>query len=254
MNPTFAKVKTTAKSFSHLTIIMNIIITGATKGIGRAIAERFAAEGHHIIVCSRNESELSKMQEIFSKTYLNSTLETRVVDMSKKEEVQQFSKWITAAGITPGIVVNNAGYFIPGSVHNEEDGTLEKMIEVNLYSAYHFTRMLLPKMMEAKQGHIFNMCSIASLNAYANGGAYSISKFALLGFSKNLREEMKPYGIKVTAVLPGATMTASWEGADIDPKRIMEANDVAEMVYAASKLSPQAVVEDIILRPQLGDL
>jgi short-subunit dehydrogenase len=92
------------------------------------------------------------------------------------------------------------------------------------------------------------------LNAYANGGAYSISKFALLGFSKNLREEMKPNGIKVTAVLPGATMSASWKGANIDPERIMVANDIATMVYAASQLSPQAVVEDIILRPQLGDL
>jgi short-subunit dehydrogenase len=109
-------------------------------------------------------------------------------------------------------------------------------------------------MMKRKQGHIFNMCSIASLQAYANGGAYSISKFALLGFSKNLREEMKPHGIKVTAVLPGATMTASWAGSNIDPNRIMEVNDIAEMVYTSSKLSPMAVVEDIILRPQLGDL
>jgi short-subunit dehydrogenase len=174
--------------------------------------------------------------------------------MGNKNEVQQFGRWITEAAITPDILVNNAGHFIPGSVCNEDEGPLEKMMEVNLYSAYHFTRVLLPGMMEAKQGHIFNICSIASLNAYANGGAYSISKFALLGFSKNLREEMKPHGIKVTAVLPGATMTASWEGAGVDPKRIMEANDVAEIIFMASKLSPQAVVEDIILRPQLGDL
>jgi short-subunit dehydrogenase len=109
-------------------------------------------------------------------------------------------------------------------------------------------------MIKQKSGHVFNVCSIASLNAYANGGAYSISKFALLGFSKNLREEMKPHGIKVTAVLPGATMSASWVGASIDPHRIMEANDIATMIFAASQLSAQAVVEDIILRPQLGDL
>jgi short-subunit dehydrogenase len=90
--------------------------------------------------------------------------------------------------------------------------------------------------------------------AYANGGSYSISKFALLGFSKNLRQELKPHGIKVTAVMPGATLSASWDGFDIDPTRIMEVNDIAAMVYAASKLSPMAVVEDIVLRPQLGDL
>ena len=233
---------------------MNIVITGGTKGIGRAIAEKFATGANNIIVCARNEAELTKMKEHFTEHFPNSTLTTYAVDMGDKKQVVDFAKSIIDSGVVPDVVVNNAGYFIPGSVHNEEDGTIERMIEVNLYSAYHFTRTLLSKMMEAKTGHIFNICSIASLNAYANGGSYSISKFALLGFSKNLREEMKPYGIKVTAVLPGATMTASWEGADIDPKRIMEVYDVAEMIYAASKLSPQAVVEDIILRPQLGDL
>jgi short-subunit dehydrogenase len=109
-------------------------------------------------------------------------------------------------------------------------------------------------MMARKRGHIFNICSIASLNAYPNGGSYSISKFALLGFSKNLREELKPHGIKVTAVCPGATMTDSWAGSNIDPKRIMEAEDVAKIIFTASQLSPMADVEDIIMRPQLGDL
>jgi len=109
-------------------------------------------------------------------------------------------------------------------------------------------------MMKAKSGHIFNMCSIASLAAYSNGGSYSISKFALLGFSKNLREELKSYNIKVTAVLPGAVYTDSWSGTGVSPERIMEADDVASMVHAATLLSPQACVEDIIMRPQLGDV
>jgi short-subunit dehydrogenase len=123
-----------------------------------------------------------------------------------------------------------------------------------MYSAYQLTRQLLPAMMAAKQGHIFNLCSIASLQAYANGGSYSISKFALMGFSKNLREELKPYNIKVTAVYPGAVMTDSWGDFDNSQQRIMEANDIAAMIIAATKLSPQAVVEDIVIRPQLGDL
>jgi short-subunit dehydrogenase len=143
---------------------------------------------------------------------------------------------------------------VPGSVHNEPEGALEQMINTNLYSAYHLTRALLPAMMAAKEGHIFNMCSIASLQAYANGGAYSISKFALMGFSKNLREELKQYNIKVTAVYPGATMTDSWSGSGVDPHRIMKAGDVANMIYTAAFLSPQACVEEILLRPQLGDL
>jgi NADP-dependent 3-hydroxy acid dehydrogenase YdfG len=109
-------------------------------------------------------------------------------------------------------------------------------------------------MIAQQSGHIFNMCSIASLQAYNNGGAYSISKFALAGFSKNLREEMKQHGIKVTTVYPGAAFTDSWAGSGVDPQRIMEASDIAEMIYTASRLSPQACVEDILLRPQLGDL
>jgi NADP-dependent 3-hydroxy acid dehydrogenase YdfG len=108
--------------------------------------------------------------------------------------------------------------------------------------------------MENKSGHIFNTCSIASLNAYANGGSYSISKFALLGFSKNLREELKPHNIKVTHILPGAVYTESWHGSGVEETRMMQANDIAAMVYAASQLSIGACVEEIIIRPQLGDI
>jgi len=232
---------------------MNVIITGASKGLGKAIAEKFAETGNNLFVCSRNEVELYKMmQEILTK-YPQCTIKAKPVDLSVKEEVKSFGNWCLQFG-APDILINNAGQFIPGSVYNEEEGALEKMIEMNLFGAYHLTRLLLPKMMEAKRGHIFNMCSVASIKAYANGGAYSISKFALLGFSKNLREEMKPYNIKVTAVIPGAAYTESWASSGIEEKRFMQAKDIAEMVFAASQLSPQACVEEILLRPQLGDI
>lgn len=233
---------------------MNVVITGVTKGIGRAIAEKFASFAHTIIGCARNEMDLYKTMDELITAYPDCSVKVKPVDMSNAEQVKQFGNWLNEKELVPDILINNAGDFMPGSVHNEKEGTLERMIEVNLYSAYHLTRTVLPAMMQKRRGHIFNMCSIASLQAYSNGGSYSISKFALLGFSKNLREEMKPYGIKVTAICPGATMTASWAGSDIDPKRIMEVNDIADMVYATSQLSPMAVVEDIVMRPQLGDL
>lgn len=232
---------------------MNIIITGASKGIGKAIAERFAAKGHTLLLCSRSEKQLYDTVAMLQTHYPQSTVKAMPVDMGVKEQAKQFGTWCLGFGV-PEILVNNAGQFLPGSVYNEEEGILEQMIEVNLYSAYHLTKTVLPVMMQAKRGHIVNICSIASLHAYTNGGSYSISKFALLGFSKNLREELKPHGIKVTAVCPGATMSGSWDGAHIDPKRIMEAEDVAKMIYASSQLSPMADVEDIIMRPQLGDL
>ena len=232
---------------------MNIIITGASKGIGRAITLQYAAAGHTVLVCARGEVGLYNLVQEIQTLYPSTIIKGLPIDMSKKEEIIEFANWCLQFG-TPDIVINNAGMFVPGSIAEEEEGILEEMITTNLYSAYHLTRALLPSMITKQTGHIFNICSIASMQAYNNGGSYSISKFALLGFSKNLREELKPKGIKVTAVLPGAAFTDSWSGSGVDPNRIMEADDVAKMIFAASLLSPQAVVEDIILRPQLGDL
>ena len=238
---------------------MNIIITGASKGLGKAIAEKFAANNNNIFMCARNEVALYKTMEELQTKFPSVVIKAKAFDVSIKEEAKAFGKWVLSLKFPVDILINNAGNFLPGSVHEEEDGTFEKMIAANLCSAYHLTRTLLPEMMKQENAenarkHIFNMCSTASFEAYTNGGSYSISKFALAGFSKNLREEMKPHGIKVTSVFPGAVYTDSWSESGVDPKRIMEANDVAEMIYAASQLSQQATVEDIILRPQLGDL
>lgn len=234
---------------------MQIVITGASKGIGLAIAERFLddKEGHIVILCARNEEVLKTKSMELQARFPRTTIHAYGVDMSKKEDIIEFAQTINAIGTTD-ILVNNAGQFVPGSCHEEADGQLEEMIKANLYSAYHLTRALLPAMLTNASGHIFNMCSIASLHAYSNGGSYSISKFALAGFTKNLREELKSKGIKVTGIYPGATLTGSWDGVEIAPERIMEAKDIAEMIYTAAHLSPQAVVEEIVLRPQLGDL
>jgi len=233
--------------------MMNIVITGASKGMGKAMAEKFAAAKNKIFICSRNKRELAETAEELNKNFGNN-VKYFSADLSIKSDIQKFADWILEQGIQPDILINNAGQFIPGSIYNEEEGTLEKMMNINLFSAYHLTRALIPSMIEKRNGHIINICSIAALKAYSNGGSYSISKYALMGFSKNLREEMKPFNIKVTAVYPGAVYTASWEGADIPPSQIMEVDDIAEMVYAASLLSAQACVEDIVIRPLLGDL
>lgn len=233
---------------------MNCIITGASKGLGRAMAERFAAGGFTLYLCSRNEKNLSETIEVLKVRYPGVTIHGRAVDMGIKSEAAAFGKWLLDAGVEIDVLINNAGVFLPGSVYDEPEGLLEQLMAVNLYSAYHLTRKLLPAMMARRSGHIFNICSIASFKAWANGGAYSITKYALAGFSANLREELKPHNIKVTSVYPGATYTDSWAGTGVDPQRIMKAADVAEMVHAASRLSPQATVEEILLRPQLGDL
>jgi len=233
---------------------MNVVITGASRGLGKAMAEKFGANNYNLYLTSRSDILLYKTVEEFQHRFPQITIKAKAFDLSVKSGAVDFANWILSTEISVDILINNAGTFLPGGVADEEDGVLEKMIETNLYSAYHVTRILLTRLLQQKKGHIFNLCSIASLKAYKNGGSYSISKFALAGFSKNLREELAPYGIKVTAVYPGAAYTDSWSASGVDAIRLMKANDVAEMVFAASQLSPQACVEDIILRPQLGDL
>lgn len=233
---------------------MNIVITGASRGLGKAIAELFAANGYNLYLTSRSAVALYKTMEELTTRFPDVTIKAKPFDLSEREQVRQLAEWILGLDITVDILVNNAGSFEPGSVYNEPEGTMESMMNINFFSAYHLTRALIPEMIKRKSGHIFNMCSIASFQAYKNGGAYSISKFALAGFSKNLREEMKPFGIKVTSVYPGAANTDSWAGSGIDPKRIMETADIAMMIFSSSQLSVQACVEEIVLRPQLGDL
>ncbi|HEY9364604.1 MAG TPA: SDR family oxidoreductase, partial [Chitinophagaceae bacterium] len=167
---------------------MNIVITGSSKGLGKSVAERFAGDkqGHSILMCARDKKKLETTAKELQGRFPRSNIKTFPCDLGVKKEVINFANWIQQEVDKVDILVNNAGLFIAGSVHNEPEDALEKMIAVNLYSAYHLTRLLLRGMIEKKTGHIFNMCSIASLQSYANGGAYSISKFALLGFSKNL--------------------------------------------------------------------
>lgn len=233
---------------------MNAVISGGTKGIGRAIADLLADKGFHLAICSRNQDDLDNMREEYQEKFPKIDFITMVCDMSKKEEVLAFGELIKSKWKEVHILVNNAGVFLPGEVHKEEDGVLESQIETNLYSAYHLTRSLMPHILNHKEGHIFNMCSVASLIAYPNGGSYSISKFALLGFSKVLREELKETGTKVTAIMPGATWSNSWAGVDLPEERLMQASDIAHSLWAAYKLGPSAVIEELVIRPQEGDL
>jgi short-subunit dehydrogenase len=232
---------------------MNVVITGASQGIGRAVAARFAGMGAHLFLCSRHMGRTLDWQRALMEKH-GCRITGHDADLSTSDGVGSFGRVVLEGCDAVDVLVNNAGVFEPGSVLDEPEGRLEGMLSLNLLSAYRLTRILVPGMVRRRSGHVFNICSVAALKAYDNGGSYSISKWALLGFTRNLREELKPHGVKVTAVHPGATMTASWDGFGIEPSRIMEADDVAAMVAAAALLSPQACVEEILMRPQLGDL
>ncbi len=225
-----------------------VFVSGASKGIGLAVAHRFLAEGFDVAVNASTEASLEQVRLTYPQ------FKVYRADMSQKSEVEELAKWLNQDFGPLDVLVNNVGRFLPGSVHSESDEAFEMMMHTNVFSNYYLTKRVLPAMMERQSGTIFNLCSIASIMAYANGGAYSISKHALLGFSKVLREEMKPHGIRVVSVLPGATLTASWEGVDLPAERFMPAEDIASIIWDTYKLSSRTVVEEILLRPMLGDI
>ena len=233
---------------------MKVVITGASRGLGLAMAEAFAKEGHDLYLTSRSEVNLYHTLASLQARFPDQIIKAKAFDLGSKTGAVEFGQWVLGSVNEIDILINNAGIFEPGRVIDEPEGQMEKMMNTNFLSAYYVTRVILPSMMARKSGHIFNMSSIAALQAYPNGGSYSVSKFALTGFSKNLREELKPYSIKVTCLYPGAAYTDSWAAAGISSERIMKPTDIADTVVQISKLSPQAVVEDLIIRPLLGDL
>ena len=221
------------------------LVTGASKGIGLAIARRFADAGSKVVVCARDVDAVARAHP---------ELQCIACDMADKAQVQALARTFLERHGAPELLVNNAGAYLPGSIHEEDDGTFEAMIAVNVASAYHLTRALLPPMIARGSGTIINICSTASVTQYVNGGSYGIAKHALHGFNKTLREELKPHGIRVVALLPGATLTASWAGTDLPEERFMPAEDVAELAWTAWSLSGRSVVEELLVRPMLGDI
>lgn len=230
------------------------MVSGASLGIGRAVALKLAHQGFDIAVNARRPDGLQQLVAELQEVRPQGTFLSLPTDMSQKEDVRAFAQMVLAQWPRIDVLVNNAGLFKPGTVHEEPDGQMEEVLTTNLHSAYYLTRAIVPAMKEAGQGHIFNMCSTASIDAYENGGSYCIAKHAMYGMHKVLRKELKQYGIKVTALLPGPTYTASWEGVDLPMERFMQPQDVAACLWNAFVLSQSAVVEDVVMRPLPGDI
>ncbi|MBX2815744.1 MAG: SDR family oxidoreductase [Saprospiraceae bacterium] len=228
------------------------IVTGGSKGIGKSICLAFAQAGYNIISCARQQADLDVLASEVEKHGVE--ISNMVADLSERQAIEDFGHFALEKSSSPNVLVNNTGVFLPGSLLSEDSENLPLMMHTNLYSAYYLSRIIVPSMVEQKSGHVFNICSVASIMAYPNGGSYSISKFALLGFSKVLREELKEKGVKVTSVLPGATWSNSWKGVDLPYERLMPAEDIAASICAAADTSPSTVIEEILIRPQLGDL
>ena len=227
------------------------VISGASRGMGLAIAEKFAAEGYDLAICARSGDKLKEIKERLEQAN-GINVHISEVDMTDESAIERWSGEILATDQPIQVLVNNTGTYEPGMISEDSPETLEKMMQVNFYSAYHLSRFLSGKV--EKGGCIFNVSSVAGLAAYPNGGAYSISKFAVSGLSKALREELKEKGIRVTTLYPGAVRTSSWDGTDLPDSRFIAPEDIASIIYNTTTLSEGCVVEDITIRPQLGDI
>jgi NADP-dependent 3-hydroxy acid dehydrogenase YdfG len=232
----------------------NLVITGASRGIGKAIAIEFAKNGFNIVFCSRSKDKCEELLNELKNINSDQSFYYLPTDMSIKSAVIEFTDFVKSKFTQIDVLINNAGVYLPGLAYNATDNVIEKTIETNLYSAVYSTHNLVPLMIEKKSGHIFNISSIAGLQAYKNGGAYTISKYALQGFNDALRDELREMGIRVTSINPGAVLTDSWEGVELPPERFMDASDIGKTVFDIYQLSKRTVVEKIILRPQLGDI
>lgn len=230
------------------------VITGATRGIGKAIAEKLLSQGFSIAICSRTEKELKTLKTKWQNQYNNAKIVTSITDLSVKDDVKEFaSKAIKELGDID-ILVNNAGIYTPYKIMEEPDGHLEATMQINMFSAYYLSMVIVPEMQSKKSGHVFNICSVASLKAYNGVGSYGISKYALLGFSDNLREELREDKVKVTALCPGGTLTSSWDEVEVDKERLIAPEDVAEVLWSAYNTTVGTNVETVVIRPTLGDL
>ena len=229
------------------------VITGASKGIGFSVAQRLAEAGFSLFIVGRDNNRLSD-----AKAQLLSAGAPEVYafsgDLSQSDVAKRCTAEIFETWSSLTVLVNNAGVFLPGTMMEEEEGQFETLMTTNMNSAYHITKGLWTLLKKSPRAHVFNMCSIASITAYAAGGSYSVSKFAMLGFSKSLRLEGIPHDIRVTAILPGATLTDSWAGVDLPSTRFIKPEDVANALYSAFLINENTVMEEVVLRPILGDI
>ena len=232
----------------------NAIITAATKGMGRVIAIAFAKEGLNLAVCSRNGDDLLAFKKELAAINPVIKVFTSVTDCSIKQQVLNFAAAAERELGSINVIVNNVGIYTWSSILEDDDETFQKSVSINLGAAYELYRYFGKKMIAAKSGHIFSICSVASINPIAEAGSYSITKYALLGLSKVMRTEMQPHGVKVTAIIPGSTLTNSWAGMEVDKDKMILPEDIASAIINAYKMSAGASVEEIMIKPTYGQI
>lgn len=227
------------------------MVTGATRGIGRAIAEQLATQGYDLLLVARSENDLAEMKAGLKIQYSAIDVLYYPADLSDLDQIKQVGDW--AVEKSPVVFVSNAGIFKPVSLLNEDEDSFLPQFYLNYYAAHSLCIKLAGKMKELRQGHIFIIGSTASRQA-VKAGSYTVTKYALNGLTIVLREELREAGIKVTEIIPGSTRTSSWDGTDHADERFVNPREIAKSVGLCLEMGPGTNVEEIVIKPLKGNI
>ena len=228
---------------------MNAIITGATKGIGKSITLQLAANNFNLALCARNWQDLKNLKEEIHNLFPGLTILIFKANLEIQQDVQDFANFVETNFSFTDVLINNAGLFIPSNLLDEDENAFDRQLQLNVKTPLVLCKIFGRRMREEGKGHIFNICSIAGINPVEHASSYSVTKFALLGLTKALRMELKSFGVKVTAILPGSTFTSSWEGTTIPAHKFVNPDDIASAILSTLKMSEGANVDEIIITP-----
>ncbi|MFH7005436.1 3-ketoacyl-ACP reductase [Flavobacterium bizetiae] len=223
----------------------NALITGAGKGIGKAIAIALANEGVNVILVSRTQADVDQLAKETAALGVKSLALS--ADVSDINSINSAVEKAFAEFKTIDILINNAGIAAFGNFMELEPAAWEKIIQVNLMGTYYTTRAILPNMIERKTGDIINISSTAGLNGNALTSAYSASKFAVLGLTDSLMQEVRKHNIRVTALTPSTVATdlaLDLKLTDGNPDKVMQSEDIAELIIAQLKLSRRVFIKN----------
>ncbi len=237
----------------RLLIDQTALITGATKGMGLAIAEKLAECGCNLLLSARNSETLETLRRRLEESYPNISVQHFACDFGDSEQLTKLIRWVEERIPNVDILVNNVGIFRPVSLLNESDEDFDLQMQINYHTPHRLSRSVGRTMCKNHKGHIFNISSIASREPVSSAGTYTVTKYAVRGLTQVLRDEVRPYGVKVTEIIPGSTLTASWEGTAVPADQFILPTDIATAMVTCLQLSPGAHVDEIVIKPQYGN-
>lgn len=223
----------------------NALITGAGKGIGKAVALALAAEGTNLILLARTKTDLEKLANEIKPFGVKTLIVT--ADIADIKSVNEAVEKAITEFKTIDILINNAGIGRFGKFMELTPEEFEQIIKVNLMGVYYATRAVLPGMIDQQSGDIVNISSTAGLKGAALTSAYSASKFAVIGLTESLMQEVRKHNIRVTALTPSTVATDMAKDLNLtdgNPDKVMQPEDVAELIVAQLKLNKRVFIKD----------